>query len=192
MRHGLNLFVAVVFLGTSFVLWTTVSDPQMLFSHRVTVSVAALAQNAAAQSSIPDSSLSGSIDAKWHAPDLDYWDTDLDAVINATGTYGYIFNTSALPEELKYGSYNYCNMPHVRRAEYQVAPKEYNLEYVEVIHRHHKRTPYASNLAYTPLALICQDMAVLIAFHSFPARLRHTTATTQGSSTTVLPTMPIP
>ncbi|WVQ82669.1 hypothetical protein IAT38_004801 [Cryptococcus sp. DSM 104549] len=36
-------------------------------------------------------------------------------------------------------------MPHVRKTEYKVPSKEYKLQYVEVIQRHHKRTPYASN-----------------------------------------------
>lgn len=36
-------------------------------------------------------------------------------------------------------------MPHVRKSEYPVPPKEYHLKYLEVIQRHHKRTPYASN-----------------------------------------------
>lgn len=36
-------------------------------------------------------------------------------------------------------------MPHVRRAEYPEVNSSYTLEYVEVIHRHHKRTPYAAN-----------------------------------------------
>lgn len=44
-----------------------------------------------------------------------------------------------------YGSYNYCNMPHVRASEYIVPSPEYELKYVEVIQRHHKRTPYQSN-----------------------------------------------
>lgn len=46
---------------------------------------------------------------------------------------------------LIFGKYNYCNMPHVRPETYEV-PQGYTLDYVEVIHRHHKRTPYASNL----------------------------------------------
>ena len=36
-------------------------------------------------------------------------------------------------------------MPHVRRTEYPKVNSSYALEYVEVIHRHHKRTPYAAN-----------------------------------------------
>lgn len=36
-------------------------------------------------------------------------------------------------------------MPHARSTEYPRANLSYELTYVEVIHRHHKRTPYASN-----------------------------------------------
>ncbi|KAH8155746.1 uncharacterized protein LAJ45_00756 [Morchella importuna] len=36
-------------------------------------------------------------------------------------------------------------MPHVRAREYLVPDSQYRLEYVEVIQRHHKRTPYQSN-----------------------------------------------
>lgn len=43
------------------------------------------------------------------------------------------------------GTYNWCNMPHVRPIEYPKVNSSYVLEYVEVIHRHHKRTPYAAN-----------------------------------------------
>ncbi|KAF4621615.1 hypothetical protein D9613_012605 [Agrocybe pediades] len=55
-----------------------------------------------------------------------------------------IFNSSTTPDA-QYGTYNWCNMPHVRLREYKQPPKRYSLEYVEVIQRHHKRTPYASN-----------------------------------------------
>ena len=36
-------------------------------------------------------------------------------------------------------------MPHVRAREYIRPASSYELKYVEVIQRHHKRTPYASN-----------------------------------------------
>jgi acid phosphatase len=39
-------------------------------------------------------------------------------------------------------------MPHVRKSEYKIPSKEYELQYLEVIQRHHKRTPYASNLFF--------------------------------------------
>ena len=37
------------------------------------------------------------------------------------------------------------NMPHVRPTEYIKPDDDYTLEYVEIIQRHHKRTPYQSN-----------------------------------------------
>ncbi|KAJ9195803.1 hypothetical protein DTO164E3_6638 [Paecilomyces variotii] len=83
------------------------------------------------------------IDTNWHPPKSTAVN-NLDTAINSTGVYGFIFNSSETPAKL-YGRYNWCNMPHVRKEEYIQAPKEYELAYVEVIHRHHKRTPYQSN-----------------------------------------------
>ncbi|KAH0578969.1 hypothetical protein H2248_003147 [Termitomyces sp. 'cryptogamus'] len=36
-------------------------------------------------------------------------------------------------------------MPHVRTREYKTPSQDFTLEYVEVIQRHHKRTPYSTN-----------------------------------------------
>ncbi|TKA22176.1 hypothetical protein B0A50_08342 [Salinomyces thailandicus] len=81
------------------------------------------------------------IDLTWHAP-VNSSINNLQTVINGTGIYGFIFNTSQGPPN----TYNWCNMPHVNPATYpRVEDKSYKLEYVEVIHRHHKRTPYAAN-----------------------------------------------
>ncbi|KAG6890056.1 hypothetical protein C0995_012514 [Termitomyces sp. Mi166 len=68
---------------------------------------------------------------------------NLTFVLNGSGAPG-IFNSSTTPNEL-YGEYNWCNMPHVRTREYKTPSHDFVLEYVEVIQRHHKRTPYASN-----------------------------------------------
>ncbi|KAF8977495.1 histidine phosphatase [Cyathus striatus] len=68
---------------------------------------------------------------------------NLTFVINGTGAPG-IFNSSTTPKEI-YGLYNWCNMPHTRSSEYKTPAKEYKLQYVEIIQRHHKRTPYSSN-----------------------------------------------
>ncbi|OAA57952.1 histidine acid phosphatase [Niveomyces insectorum RCEF 264] len=81
------------------------------------------------------------------------------------GVYGFWFHGSALPPGTPYGTYNWCNMPHVRPSEYVVpsavasppdgsggsrSPRDRRrhprLRYVEVLQRHHKRTPYAANL----------------------------------------------
>ena len=86
-----------------------------------------------------------SIDSLWHPPTQNQIN-NLDTVINGNGVYGFIFNNSYAPASNGYyGGYDYCNMPHVNKAEYVKTPKDYSLEYVEVIHRHHKRTPYAAN-----------------------------------------------
>ncbi|OJD37360.1 histidine acid phosphatase [Diplodia corticola] len=100
-----------------------------------------------------NSSVSG-----WHPP-KSTWITDLDDVINGTGVHGFVFNGSQLPDGVPYGTYNWCNMPHVRASEYpKLASDEYQLEYVEVIHRHHKRTPYASNtFPVEPYPWSCSD-----------------------------------
>ncbi|KAB5585284.1 histidine phosphatase superfamily [Coniochaeta sp. 2T2.1] len=84
-----------------------------------------------------------SVDITWHAPAASLIN-NLTNVVSARGVYGYIYNTSATPDS-QYGIYNWCNMPHVRKDIYTPAPSNYELAYVELIHRHHKRTPYASN-----------------------------------------------
>ncbi|KAK4984574.1 hypothetical protein LTR28_002294, partial [Elasticomyces elasticus] len=80
----------------------------------------------------------------WHPPAVSFIN-DLATVINGTGVNGFVFNSSVLPAGVPYGTYNWCNMPHVRPQEYLQVDESYVLEYVEVIHRHHKRTPYAAN-----------------------------------------------
>ena len=82
-------------------------------------------------------------DLAWYPPNATAV-TNLQAVLNGTGAFGFIFNSSQTPDSA-YGTYNWCNMPHARRSEYAVPAAEYTLQYVEIIHRHHKRTPYASN-----------------------------------------------
>lgn len=82
-----------------------------------------------------------SIDLEWHAP-VSSQVNSLASAINGTGTYGFIYNTSQGPLD----TYSFCNMPHVNPKSYpRVNDSSYKLEYVEVIQRHHKRTPYASN-----------------------------------------------
>nr|XP_023907927.1 uncharacterized protein LOC112019643 [Quercus suber] len=80
------------------------------------------------------------VDLDWHAP-LQSQINNLQTVINGTGVYGFIFNSSQAPLD----TYDWCNMPHTNPATYTRPDNSYKLEYVEVIHRHHKRTPYAAN-----------------------------------------------
>ncbi|PGH14405.1 hypothetical protein AJ79_03048 [Helicocarpus griseus UAMH5409] len=83
------------------------------------------------------------VDVSWHPPQATVIN-DVNRLMNGTGVYGFIFDSSFTPDN-EYGTYNWCNMPHVRKTEYEIPPEDYKLQYVEVIHRHHKRTPYASN-----------------------------------------------
>ncbi|KAK7979655.1 60S ribosomal subunit assembly/export protein [Apiospora arundinis] len=101
------------------------------------------------------------VDLNWHAPAASALN-NLTSALQASGTYGFIFNTSRTPDD-RYGSYNWCNMPHVRRTEYVVPPQEegYELKYVEVIQRHHKRTPYAANaFPVEPYHWDCDDQGL--------------------------------
>ncbi|KAJ7221754.1 phosphoglycerate mutase-like protein [Mycena pura] len=78
-----------------------------------------------------------------HYPPAQSKINNLTFVLNGAGAPG-IFDSSVTPDKL-YGEYNWCNMPHVRTREYKTPSHEFTLEYVEIIQRHHKRTPYNTN-----------------------------------------------
>jgi acid phosphatase len=78
---------------------------------------------------------SAAADLAWYPPNQT-WINNLSEVINGTGTHGFVFNSSVLPPGTPYGTYNWCNMPHVRREEYVIPDAEYKLEYVEVVSIH--------------------------------------------------------
>lgn len=80
-----------------------------------------------------------------HYPPIQNVFSDLKLVFNANlQTNNGFYNGSYVPLK-DYGAYNFCNMPHVRKLEYIVPESGFKLQYVEVIHRHHKRTPYQAN-----------------------------------------------
>ncbi|RDA86622.1 hypothetical protein CP532_1047 [Ophiocordyceps camponoti-leonardi (nom. inval.)] len=57
---------------------------------------------------------------------------------------------------------NWCNAPHVGPSNYAPPAPDYKLQYVELIHRHHKRTPYASNSLTADSSLWnCDDAPIL-------------------------------
>jgi hypothetical protein len=75
---------------------------------------------------------SPSVDLSWYpSPSTDL--NSLNSLENSSGIYGFVFNSSADPAGVPYGTYNWCNMPHVRSQEYKKAPSGYKLEYVEVV-----------------------------------------------------------
>lgn len=71
-------------------------------------------------------------DLTWRAPNQTMIN-NLTTVINGTGIYGYIFNSSLTPSTVPYSTYNWCNMPHVRKQEYVVPDDDFELQYVEVV-----------------------------------------------------------
>ncbi|KIV80314.1 hypothetical protein PV11_07825 [Exophiala sideris] len=136
-----------VFLGQ---LWQN----NMVIRIRNALFLGSVAHQVAAQCS-----QTSSVDLTWHAPNQTNIN-NLSFVVNGTGSEG-VYNTSATPATTAYSTYNWCNMPHVRRQEYHAAPSGYNLVYVELVHRHHKRTPYASNtFPHETYAWYCDDEAL--------------------------------
>ena len=75
-----------------------------------------------------------SIDLGWYSPNAT-WINNLSDVINGTGTHGFQFGGSQLADGVPYGTYNWCNMPHVRKQEYPMPGNGYVLKYVEVVCR---------------------------------------------------------
>ncbi|KAH9886410.1 histidine acid phosphatase family protein [Xylariomycetidae sp. FL2044] len=110
----------------------------------VVVVGAGSSQTTAATTAVTTAATATAVDLNWYPPRNTSINNLTTAFDDASGTYGFIFNSSETPDG-KYGTYNWCNMPHVRKTEYVKAADEYELVYVEVIHRHHKRTPYADN-----------------------------------------------
>ncbi|RMZ79709.1 hypothetical protein DV738_g3141, partial [Chaetothyriales sp. CBS 135597] len=106
--------------------------------------------NAPPYSAILAVALSTMVDVASASPDLAWYKpnatsiNNLTSVINGTGVFGFQFQP-VTPPSLPLTTYNWCNMPRVNPETYHPAPDGFNLEYVEVIQRHHKRTPYASN-----------------------------------------------
>ncbi|KAI0394607.1 histidine acid phosphatase [Xylariaceae sp. FL0594] len=129
------------------------------------------------------------VDLKWYPP-ANTSVNDLGTALNGTGVYGFIFNSSYTPDEA-YGTYNWCNMPHVRRQEYPMPPPEYELKYVEVIQRHHKRTPYASNaFPVEPYHWDCDDEGLFYYGSPFEGDKRPAKGYWAGFTSTVNPFAP--
>lgn len=109
----------------------------------------------------PNQTLVDLIDSQWYAPAA-YWNTDLTKTLSGAGTHGFVFlsNQSAAGDRgpgqgVGLGDvYNYCTMAHVSKDTYRAPRKHFKLEFVEVIHRHHRRTPYSANLVSTIVEVV--------------------------------------
>lgn len=121
MHHGRVVLVSVFYLTcTAFTLFRVLdlSMPSIKNATPLLWVSLASAQNA-------------SLDLGWYSAKKS-WINDLGKVLNGTGTNGFVFNGSQLPAGTPYGTYNWCNMPHVRPQEYPRASEEFELQYVEV------------------------------------------------------------
>lgn len=86
---------------------------------------------AAVAASLARHGKAATVDLGWHAPNATAIN-NLTQVVDGSGVYGFIYNESYTPAD-EYGTYNWCNMPHVRKEEYKVPSAEYKLQYVEVV-----------------------------------------------------------
>ena len=67
----------------------------------------------------------------WHPP-VQTSVNNLTHVLGDSGVYGFIYDTSETPDD-RYGTYNWCNMPHARKTEYVKPSSDYELVYVELV-----------------------------------------------------------
>lgn len=71
--------------------------------------------------------------SSWYPPNKTQIN-DLEAVINGTDVFEFIFSDAYTPpSNASDGIRNWCNMPHVNSETYPVPPAGYTLEYVEVV-----------------------------------------------------------
>jgi len=123
----LAVLLTRVYQGNLEAMWSSTG-------HLLTAALAGV--GFAANSPAPDTA---AVDIKWYPP-AQTKINNLSAVVSEEGVYGFIYNTSETPDS-QYGTYNWCNMPHVRKDIYVKAPKEYELVYVELV-----RDPPSLNL----------------------------------------------
>lgn len=122
-------FLVILILLSALTLYSAMTNKMAARLGAAITSLMSLGYTHAAQCQRVNSQ---SIDLSWHPPKHTAIN-DLAAVINATGVSGYIFNSSVTPSGVPYGTYNWCNMPHVRPQEYPRSPAGYKLEYVEIV-----------------------------------------------------------
>jgi hypothetical protein len=115
----------VGFLGILLILQIIVQEVITLRSHpRLSALIVATASG-------HYSMAAPSVDLGWYPPNATVIN-NLTNVLDVTGVYGFIYNNS-YPTNMPYGTYNWCNMPHVRKEEYTKPSDGYKLKYVELV-----------------------------------------------------------
>ena len=126
-----SLYVIFCIANIAFLIGFIMRVSNSIFSSALLISSASSASTSNKYCQASNNDL---VYLSWHPPTSSPIN-DLSRLFNATGTYGYIFNSSEVPEGVTYGTYNYCNMPRVRSTEYVKAPAEFRLKYVELVGR---------------------------------------------------------
>lgn len=117
-----------------FIPFIVQAQTREMFSDFATSVVAAalfLRTGADASPAAPGSTDGAAALRRWYPP-RETRLNNLTNVVGDSGVYGFIFDSSATPDD-QYGRYNWCNMPHVRRREYVMPGEEYELRYVELV-----------------------------------------------------------
>ncbi|EPS40315.1 hypothetical protein H072_5879 [Dactylellina haptotyla CBS 200.50] len=159
MRHVVMMVLQVAYTVGAFAViaagllsYTVVVLSSLLFP----TSFASISATATV-SSVPEVR----VGAKWYSP-TSSWINNLTLNLDNDGVGGFYFNGSAPPYNDD-ESISWCNMPHVHVSNYQVPSSAFELVYVEVIHRHHKRTPYQDNgFPIETSAWSCSDIGLFI------------------------------
>lgn len=74
-----------------------------------------------------------SFNGSWYPPNKTQIN-DLEAVVNGTDVFGFIFRNAYTPPSIAGdGIQNWCNMPHVNSDTYPMPRAGFSLEYVEVV-----------------------------------------------------------
>lgn len=121
---------SILLLGLILPLGVLFEQSYIMRSHSRISFMAAMAASWAGNT-VADADAAVAVDLSWHAPSSTALN-DLSQVLSGTGVYGFIYNSSTTPDK-QYGTYNWCNMPHVRATEYKKPSPEYKLQYVEVV-----------------------------------------------------------
>ncbi|ELQ44913.1 hypothetical protein M0657_004850 [Pyricularia oryzae] len=159
--HGLVRARSRVVLATGVLLFVLlVAKMRSKSSLFMTVTVAGPASHSAAAQPV----IVGGVDVGWY-PSSQTAFNDLTAVVDGAGVPKFTFDPSG---EWQDDGYNWCNMPHVRAQDYMQPSTDFELQYVEIIQRHHKRTPYASNaFPVEPYNWNCDDQGLFFYGQSF-------------------------
>jgi 2-phosphoxylose phosphatase len=115
----------VAFLGILLILQIVVQEVIALRSHPILSALVAATTFRHYNIAVP------SVDLGWYPPNATVIN-NLTNVLDATGVCGFIYNNS-YPTDVPYGTYNWCNMPHVRKEEYTKPSDQYRLIYVELV-----------------------------------------------------------